>query len=91
MPITLRFPKRNKDCLYLIFKMPLGIQDMCFLNIYHAVIVVLKMRKNHLVFSSRFYIKILFYTHLLPTKLVEGELLTPVCHCQNVIVFIPVK
>lgn len=71
--------------------MPLGIQNMYFLNIYHAVILVLKIKKNNLVFSSQFSIKILFYTHLLTTKLVEGELLTPVCHCQNVIVFIPVK
>lgn len=29
--------------------------------------------------------------HLLSTELIEGELLTPVCHSQNVIVLIPVK
>ena len=29
--------------------------------------------------------------HLLSTELVEGQLLTPVCHSQNVIVLIPVK
>lgn len=29
--------------------------------------------------------------HLLSTELIKGELLTPVCHSQNVIVLIPVK
>lgn len=29
--------------------------------------------------------------HLLSTELIKGELLTPVCHSQNVVVLIPVK